>query len=174
MLKKATFWCFSWLAVTLLCPFDMLAQRQLILLSGDKVVHRYRVGDTFYSKLKGDAKEHWGFLVELDEFGFITSQDTIAIKDVKRVLKPGKPLVNKLGKTLMIVGVGYLAIDQFNYVVVQGNSPPRVSKEVWKPSAILFSMGLPLVFKTRDWRKMGGGMRLISVDRTSRFYRIDP
>ena len=174
MLKSRFFLAFTTLAILGLCGSpDSLAQRQLVLLRGDQVLHRFRVGDKLRTKLHTDGQEHWGFLVEIDEFYFITSQDTIPIKQIKKILKPGNPPVKTVGRTLMIAGVGYLVIDQINYVLVRGNSPPRVDKKVWNPAAILTGMGLPLFLKSRDWRKVGGNARLISVDNSSRFYKVE-
>lgn len=164
---------FLMLVCMLAGSLTVCGQRQLVLLSGDRVVHRFNVGQSFHCKLKTDSKVHWGFLVELDEFSFITSQDTIKISQIRKVLKPGMPFLKKVGKTLMLVGIGYTAIDQVNYALVQGNWPPRVSKRVWKPSAILTGLGLPLSLKSKDWNKLGGSTRLMSVDKSSRFYKAE-
>lgn len=169
---KSRFLAFVGLSLLwILWSFDSFAQRQLILLNGDHVAHRFKVGDKLYTKLQNESKERWGFLVEIDEFSVITSQDTIPIKQIRKVLKPGPPVVKGVGRTLMIAGVGYLVIDQVNYVLVRGNSPPRVEKRVWKPAAILTGLGLPLFLKSRDWRRVSGNARLISVDNGSKFYK---
>lgn len=171
---KIDFFSRVWLLTFLLAGSSITyGQRQLVLLGGDHVVHRFNVGESFYCKLKTDNKFHWGFLVELDEFSFITSQDTIKIGQIKKVLKPGKPFLKKVGKTLVIVGVGFTLIDQANYILVHGNWPPHVSKSVWRPSAILVGLGLPFSMKSKDWSKLGGSTRLMSVDKSSRFYRVE-
>jgi hypothetical protein len=65
--------------------------------------------------------------------------------------------------------VAYLLIDQFNWVVVQGNDPSMDDK-VWKPAALLVGTGLPMLCFRKKWGKIKRGTRLISVDGNSRFY----
>lgn len=148
------------------------AQRQLILMGGDELVHRFKKGDTFRTILKGDKTEHWGFLVEINEFSVLTSRDTIDLREIKKVLLPGKPLAHKIGSTLVTVGVGLFVIDQVNYTIVQGNDL-SIDSGIAKASITLVATGLPLLFIKKKWAKPKGGLKLISVGRDSRFYEFD-
>ncbi len=160
-----------WLIIfVVLLPFTQaLSQRQLILLSGDKVVFRFKEGNNFHSRLAGQKQEYWGFLVEINEFSVITSQDTIQLKEIRKVLLPGKTFVHKMGKTLVTVGVGLFVMDQFNNSVILKNKPSLEAK-IWMPSVIMVAAGLPLLLVNKNWKKVGRGVRLISVGRDSRFY----
>jgi hypothetical protein len=151
---------------------SVLGQRQVILMAGDEVVHRFKKGDSFRIKLVGDKTEHWGFLVEINEFSVITSQDTIDLREIRKVLLPGKPLAHKIGVTLITVGVGLFVIDQLNYTLVQGNDP-NIDSGIAKASITLVATGLPLLLIRKNWAKTKGGLKLISVDRDSRFYLPD-
>jgi hypothetical protein len=141
----------------------------LVLFHGDRVLKQFRPGDNFKFILKGDKKMHWGFLIEINEFSVITSQDTIELKDVKKVLLPGKPVINRVGQTLILIGVAYFTIDQFNNGIVHGNGFDT-DADVWKPTAVLVGTGLPLLLFQKRWKKLGRGIKLISVGRDSRFY----
>jgi hypothetical protein len=146
-----------------------VAQRQLVLVSGDKVVYRFTKGDNFKSKLKSEKTEHWGFLVEISEFSIITSQDTIELKKIRKVLLPGRPLPHKIGVTLVKVGVGLFVIDQVNQTLIQHNDF-NIDTGIAKTSIALAGAGLPLLLFKKNWKKLEGGMRLMSVGRDSRFY----
>ena len=148
------------------------AQRQIVLVSGNEVVHRFKVGDKFHTKLEGDKPEHWGFLVQIDEFSVITSQDTIDLRDIKKCLLPGRPIINRLGKKLVTAGIGLFVIDQFNQTVIQNNDM-SIDSGVAKASIGLTAVGLPMLFIKKQWAKPGRGMKLISVGRDSRFYLPD-
>ena len=160
--------CFVFLSGIL----PLTAQRQLILLSGDKVVKRFNVLDNFYSVVKGSKKEHWGFLVEIDEYSIITSQDTILLEKIDKVLLPGKPWLNKVGKSLITIGLLYFSIDQFNNSIIQKNDF-SVDATVWKPAAIMVGVGAPLLLFRKKWIRCKYPTKLISVDKGSRFYRSE-
>jgi hypothetical protein len=147
-------------------------QRQVVLMAGDDVVHRFKKGDTFRTVLKGDKAEQWGFLVEIDEFSVITSQDTVDIQKIKKVLLPGKPKIHRFGKKLVTAGIGLFIIDQLNYAVIQGNDP-SIDSGVTKASIALVTIGVPMVFIKKNWAKPKGRLKLISVGRDSRFYEPD-
>jgi hypothetical protein len=151
---------------------SVFGQRQVILMAGDEVVHRFKKGDPFRVKLANDKTEHWGFLVEINEFSVITSRDTISIRKIKKVLLPGKPRIHSLGKKLVTAGIGLLIIDQLNYAVLQGNDP-SIDSGVAKASIAIVAVGLPMALTKKNWAKPKGRLKLISVGRDSRFYEFD-
>lgn len=159
-------------AVVALMAFPSLAQRQLVLLSGGMPVHHFKVGDTFQSLWLGGKSKHWGFIVEVHEDYIITSQDTIPLKKVRKVLLPGKPKIHRAGQLLVLIGTAYFVIDQFNYTLVQHNDP-TLDPDVWKPAAAITLAGLPMLFFNKKWRKISRGVKLMSVDNSSRFYLKD-
>jgi hypothetical protein len=147
-------------------------QRQVILMSGDEVVHRFRKGDPFRVKLVDDKTEYWGYLVEINEFSVITSRDTIGLRGIKKVLLPGKPRIHGLGIKLITAGVGLFIIDQLNYGVLQGNDP-NIDSGVAIASIAIVAAALPMALTKKNWAKPKGRLRLISVGRDSRFYEFD-
>jgi hypothetical protein len=141
-------------------------------MKGDRLIERFRVGDNMHTKLNGHKLEHWGFILEINEFSIITSQDTIELKQIRKVLAGGRPLINGIGKTLILVGTAYFVIDQFNEVVVVKNDP-SMDPQVWKPSAVLVGAGLPLLLFKKNWKRVPGKFKLISVGRDSRLYQSE-
>ena len=160
----------NWIiSLFMLLNVSLMAQHQLVLLNGNSIDHYFMPGETFRTKLRNEKLEHWGFIVEVSEFQVITSQDTIDISRIRKVLLPGRPLINKIGKTLITIGAAYMFIDQFNWVVIQKQNP-SVDENVWKPSVALVGAGIPLLFFKKKWSKIKRGTHLISVDRKSKFY----
>ncbi len=159
------------LIILLHVHFYTVAQRQLVVVSGDKVIQRFRVGESFRSKWIGDRVEHWGLIQEINEFGLITSQDTIQTKDIRKVLVRGTPFIKKTGITLIKVGLLFFVADQFNSAVIQHN--PAVDKSVLTISAAMVGTGLPMLFFKRRWKKIGKNYRLKSIDQDSRLYDPD-
>ena len=148
------------------------AQRQLVLFSGDNVAYRFKTGDNFRTKLIGQKIEHWGFLVEINEFSVITSQDTIELKKIRKVLLPGSHPIKSLGKKIVTAGVGLFVIDQFNNVVIQ-HGTANLNRGVTTASIIITSVGLPMLFFRKNWKKVSGRVKLRSVDRDSMFYMVE-
>jgi hypothetical protein len=149
-----------------------LGQRQVILLAGDEVVHRFKKGDSFKVRLVDDKSERWGFLVEINEFSVITSRDTIGLRAIKKVLLPGRPRIHRLGKKLLTAGIGLFIIDQLNYVVLQGNDP-NIDSGVAIASIAIVAAAIPMTLTKKNWAKPKRRLRLISVGRDSRFYEFD-
>jgi hypothetical protein len=144
-------------------------QRQVILMAGDEVVHRFKKGDSFRVKLVDNKTEYWGFLTEINEFSVITSRDTIGIRKIRKVLLPGKPKIHRLGIKLITAGVGLFIIDQLNYGVLQGNDP-NIDSGVAIASIAIVTAAVPMALTKKNWAKPKGRLRLISVGRDSRFY----
>jgi len=159
-----------WLVIPLLLclNYTALGQRQLLVVRGDKVIQRFKVGDSFRSKWFDSKIEHWGLITDINEFEIITSQDTIPTKEIRKVLVKGPPLAKKIGINLVKIGAFYFLIDQFNSAVIQHN--PSIDDSVWKTSAVLVGAGLPLLLFKRNWKRVGRSYRLKSVGPDSRLY----
>ena len=151
---------------------NAFGQRQVILLAGDEVVHRFKKGDPFRVKLVDNKTEYWGFLVEINEFSVITSRDTIDLQKIKKILLPGKPRIHRLGIKLIAAGVGLFIIDQLNYGVLQGNDP-NIDSGVAIASVAIGAAALPMALTKKNWAKPKGRLKLVSVGRGSLFYESD-
>ena len=160
------------LPLMLLLVFPLFGQQQLVILKGDRVVQRIHVGTTFDVKVKGSKVMSHGFLVEADEFSFITSRDTVSIREVGAISTGRrKTFWSFLGSVMLTTGAGYLLVDQFNRYVVNGGRTPQ-DPTVWRTAGVLIGIGFPLSKAKRRWDRPGrGNVRLLSVDFSSRFYR---
>lgn len=157
---------------SVLLTFSSFGQRQLVVLKGDRVVQRIHTNTFFDVRAKGSKSLHRGFLVEADEFSFITSRDTFSVREVEAI-STGKRRTfwSVVGSLMTTGGAGYLLIDQFNRYIVYGGRTPQ-EPLVWKTAGVLIGIGFPLSKAKRRWDKPGtGNVRLMSVDFSSRFYR---
>ncbi|MFM7193341.1 MAG: hypothetical protein ACKOYP_00965 [Bacteroidota bacterium] len=156
----------------MLLSLSAFGQRQLVVLKGDRVVQRIHANTFFDVRDKDSRTVHRGFLVEADEFSFITSRDTFSIREVEAI-STGKRRTfwSVVGSLMTTGGAGYLLIDQFNRYIVYGGRNPQ-DPAVWKTAGVLIGIGFPLSKAKRRWDKPGtGNVRLMSVDFSSRFFR---
>jgi len=156
----------------LLQAWPLFSQHQLVVLKGDRVLYRIHNGTTFDVKRKGSGEVLHGFLVEADEFTFITSRDTVPVRQVEAIsVGKRRTFWSVLGSVMLNSGIGYLLVDQFNRYIVRGGRPPQ-DPSVWETAGVLAGAGFPLSKVQKRWDRPGrGAVRLISVDYRSRFYR---
>jgi hypothetical protein len=77
--------------------------------------------------------------------------------------------MNVVGAIMMIGGVGYFVIDQFNVVVVNGDDP-NIDRKVAVSSVSLLAGGALLFYIRKKSQRIHGRWRLLSVDSKSYFY----
>lgn len=70
---------------------------------------------------------------------------------------------------MVTMGAVYMFIDQFNWVVIQGQHP-SMDDNVWKPATLLVGAGIPMLFFKKKWGKIKRGTHLIAANRKSKFY----
>jgi hypothetical protein len=78
-------------------------------------------------------------------------------------------LINLIGKFLVVGGVGYFVIDQFNTVIVQGDKA-SIDEGVATTSAVMVGVGLPMLLIKKKSQRIGGRYRLMTVEEGSPFY----
>lgn len=151
---------------------DGFSQNQLILLKGDELVFRFRAGDSFEIKRKDSKTVERSFIVSINDSTVITGLDTIPVHMIDKVYKTRMMFYNVVGATLLIGGIGYFVIDQFNIVVVNGDDP-NIDRGVAVSSASLLVGGALLYYVRKKSQRVHGRWRLLSVDRDSHFYVPD-
>ena len=77
--------------------------------------------------------------------------------------------INRFGKFLVVGGVAYFVIDQFNTVIVQGDEA-SLDEGVTAVSATMVAVGLPMMLIKKRYQRVGGKYRLMVVEEGSPFY----
>ncbi len=169
------------LAFLLTIPsFISLGQSQLILLNRERVLARFSYGDDFTYKLKKSKHYTASFITDLKEFSVITFNDTVPFSEIDQVSLKGIPRKRLsrphaavlFSKLLIIAGLSYFLIDEFNNIVVQGNKPD-LDPAIWKPSLVLVTVGYSLTLIYKRSQRIRYPAKLITVQRGSPFYRSD-
>lgn len=158
--------CLAW-TLLLICNLAN-AQRQVVLIKNDEVQVRYREGDDIAYKRKSGVKLN-GFIVEINDTTIITSNDTVATHQIEKLYFAKGNLMNLAGSFLVVAGAGILVLDQFNTVVVDGESP-SMDSNVAKISLTSLAIGLPMMLIKKRSHRVGFKQRLRIVNRESPFY----
>jgi len=149
-----------------------VAQKQLVLLKKEDVVLRLYPGDEFIYSLKGDKTKRTTYVNNISDTAVVTHRDTVPFHRIGRIYFSQKRFYNKVGRALVIFGAGLFLIDQFNVVVVNGNSPDLDSRTTTL-SLVSLSAGLPLLLLKSKSLRLRHGVRLMMADKSSPFYRPD-
>ena len=147
------------------------AQKQLVLMKGEKVMARFTEGEYLKCKLKNKKKKE-GRIIELTDTHILTSQDTLTILSIESLYLKGKRRVNVtqgVGGLLFIAGIGYFAIDQLNNLIIQGQS--GIDEQVAITSLIMTTAGAAMLFLKSPYKKVYGHT-LQTIDYTSRYYQL--
>jgi hypothetical protein len=147
-------------------------QRQLLLIKGEKVLARFNPGDEFVISLKGDKKKINSYVNNLFDTAVLLHRTLVPIHKIDKVYFKQSGLVNLVGKFLVVAGVAYFLIDQFNVIVVDGNEA-SLNDNVTNTSVALVAVGLPMALIKKKYRRIRGRIRLMVVNETSPFY-VEP
>ena len=147
-------------------------QKQLVLLKKEKVLLRLYPGDEFIYTLKDDKTKRTTYVNNISDTAVVTHRDTVPFHRIDKIYFEQKRFYNTVGKALVIFGAGLFLIDQFNVVVVNGNSP-NLDAQVSRISLISLAAGLPLMLIKNRSRRFRPGIRLMMVEKSSPFYRPD-
>ena len=147
-------------------------QKQLVLLKGEKVLLRLYPGDELVFTLKGHKAKTTTYVNNLSDTAVVTHRDTVAFHRIDRIYFEQRRFYNTVGKALVIFGAGLFLVDQFNMVIVQGNSP-SLDDRVSTISLSALAAGLPLMLIKNKSQRLRHGVRLMMVGESSPFYRPD-
>ena len=148
------------------------AQKQLILLKNEKVLLRLYPGDEIIFSLKGKKEPIRSYVNNISDSSLTIHRDEIAFHSIDRIYFTRGNFMNVVGGLMVVGGIAYFAIDQFNMVVVHGEGFD-IDQDVSIASASLLGVGLPLMLFKKKSQKVGGRFRLRMADKGSAFYQPD-
>ncbi len=146
------------------------AQKQLVFMRRGEVVARYSQGEEIKCVLK-NKKRTKGFIVELEDFRMITSNDTINFLSISKIdTRKHNPVdVRKgVGGLLFLGGIVYLSIDQINAAL--GYSKSGFDQSDWN-AVIATGVGAAILFIRPKYKKLKPGTIIRAIDYKSPFYR---
>ncbi len=157
----------------LLCSSNVAnGQKQLLLMKGEQVKLRLYGGDAIVFKLKNSKRIWRTYVNNLSDTAVVTHSDTIAYHRIERIYFEQPTFYNRLGSALVTAGAALFIIDQFNYVVVQQNSP-SLDSWVSKVTVTSIAVGLPMMLIKKKSQRLNHSHRLMMVKEGSPFYRPD-
>lgn len=156
--------------ILLLFCLSAEAQKQLILIKKEKVLIRFNPGDEFVYRLKSDKRVMASYVNNLFDTAVMTHDLIIPFHKIDRVYFRQSSYLNVIGSFLVIGGVGYFFIDQFNEVIVHGNDF-NIDDQVLTTSVTMTAVGLPLMLFHKKSQRVRGKYRLLMVEEGSPFYK---
>lgn len=163
-------------AILLACsltPILSSAQKQLVLLKGEKVKLRLYPGDEIVYRLKGSKKIHRSYVNNVFDTAVMVHKDIVPFHKIDRVYFRQSSFANVIGGLLVTGGVGYFLIDIINVALVQGDKY-ETDGSVTKASITLVAVGLPMLLIHKKSQRIKGRFRLIEADKGSPFFVPDP
>ena len=130
---------------------------------------RLNFGDDFNYTLKGSKTVRYSYVNNLYDTAVLAHKDIVPFHKINKVYFTHSSFGNRFGTFLVIGGVGYFLIDQFNVIIVHGEEA-TIDENVAVTSAVLTGIGLPLMLIKKKSQRIGGKYRLLTVDRGSPFY----
>lgn len=153
--------------------FSYAQRRQLVLLKGQRVIHRFLPGDDIRIKLKDSDQVINSYVNNLTDTSVFVHTTNIPFHKIERVYFHRSTATNKIGTILVIAGTGLFLIDQFNVVVINGEKP-SVDDGVARFSITSLVVGLPMMLIKKKYVKTSYKYKLLSVDEQSMFYQHPP
>ena len=169
MKKKKVLWC---LTVLMALATAGYAQKQLVLLKGEKVLLRLSFGDEITFRMKGSKTVRVSYVNNLFDTAVMAHKDIIPFYKIDRIYFKHSSFANRVGGFLLIAGAGYFVIDQINTMVVQGHDP-SLDKSVDRASIAMVAVGLPMMLIRKKSQRIGGRYRLFTANYDSPFYQHD-
>ena len=146
------------------------AQKQLVLVKGEKVLLRLSTGDEIIFKVRGAPAKRISYINNLHDTALVAHKDVVPLYKIERLYFTQHNFLNVVGGALVIGGVGFFLIDQIHVVLVD-HQPFGLEESVAVPSAVLVGLGLPMLLIRKKSQRLGGRYRLIVVEKGSPFYR---
>jgi hypothetical protein len=157
------------ISLLILAASFVQAQKQLVMLKREKVMMRFNPGDEFVISLKGEKKKMTSYINNIFDTAVMVHKTLIPLHKINKIYFKRSGLVNLIGKFLVVAGVGYFVIDQFNVVVVDGDKP-SLNDNVTNASVAMVAAGLPMMLIRKKYQRVGGKFRLLTVETGSPFY----
>jgi len=148
------------------------AQKQLVLLKGQKVILRLYPGDDVELKLRGSEDKIYSYVNNLFDTALMAHQTLVPFSKIDRIYFTHHSFMNKIERALIIGGVGFFLIDQLNTMIVEGEDP-SLDKGVTTASVAMVAAGIPMRLIKKKSQRMKRGYHLLTVEPGSPFYRRD-
>jgi hypothetical protein len=149
------------------------AQKQLVLLKGQRVILRLYPGDDIAFREKGFRSVRHSYVNNLSDTAVVTHNDTIAFHTIDRLYFRQSRFYNVLGNALVIGGAAYFLIDQVNEIAVHGNKA-SFDQGVNRISIPAVIIGLPLMLIHKNSQRLTPKYHLLMVKPGSIFYKANP
>ena len=164
ILRVPTFLCFA-LFISIFNICDVNAQKEYIVvektLSNKQIT--YSSGDNISYKLKGEDTFRTDHIVALNDSSIEFHYNHILYNEIAQVNIKGHRFsgINyySIGSYAQIAGIAYIAIDQFNQVVVRGEDA-SFNDGVWIAGGAIFLGGTILKWIAPKKIKLGGKYRI--------------
>ena len=150
----------------------MYGQKQLVLLKKEKVLLRLYPGDEIIFKIKGGDARITSYVNNLFDTAVVAHELIVPFHTIDRLYFKHRSFANRIGTLLVVGGVGYFLIDQFNTIVVQGETATW-NENVGTASIVMVGVGLPMMLIKKKSQRMKPGYRLLTVEEGSPFYLPD-
>lgn len=147
-------------------------QKQLVLLKKEKVLLRLYPGDEIIFKIKGGDARITSYVNNLFDTAVVAHELIVPFHTIDRLYFKHRSFANRIGTLLVVGGVGYFLIDQFNTIVVQGETATW-NENVGTASIVMVGVGLPMMLIKKKSQRMKPGYRLLTVEEGSPFYLPD-
>ena len=144
---------------------QITAQREYIVVEKtltDKQI-KYSSGDNISYKLKGEDFFRTDHIVALNDSSIEFHYNEILYHEISQINIKGHRFTRinyqRIGTFTQIVGIGYIAVDQFNQVVVRGEAA-SFNQDVWIAGGLIFLGGTILKLLSPKKVKLGGKYRI--------------
>jgi hypothetical protein len=145
------------------------AQKQLVLLKGQKVILRLNPGDDFVYSIKGVKGITKSYVNNLYDTAVVAHETIVPFHKIDRIYFKHHSYANMIGGLLVIGGAGIFVIDQFNSVIVNGEKA-SIDDRVATITITGLAVGLPLMLIHKKSQKMKPSYHLLTVKKGSVFY----
>lgn len=130
-----------------------LTSKQIVYSSGDPISYKLKEEDFF-------RNDH---IVALNDSAIEFHYNQILYHEIAQINIKGKRFgginLKSIGTTAQIVGIAYIAVDQFNQVVVRGEDA-SFNEDVWIAGGAIFAAGTVLKMLSPKKIKLGGKYRI--------------
>jgi len=147
------------------CHESVSAQAEYLVLEKTMTSRHvdYSSGDKLTFRLKGEDFFRTDHIIALNDTAIEFHYNSISYHEIEKINTKHRPFPGlgprKLGTYAQVVGLAYIAIDQFNQVVVRGEDPSYNDEVVWA-GGIIFSVGTLMKFLEPRKIRLGGRYRL--------------
>lgn len=143
----------------------VMAQREYIVIEktlSNKQI-KYSSGDKISYKLAGEDFFRTDHIIALNDSSIEFYTKQIKYREISQVNIKGQQFGNMdlsgIGSFIQVAGIAYIAIDQFNQVVVHGEEA-SFNQEVWLAGGLVFIGGTVLKLLSPKKVKLGGKYRI--------------